>query len=244
MSTRNKTVLRVALGLLVLVAAVAAISTFSRWESPLERLILWLRGLGVSGVVLLALVYVPLATCMLPTWPLTWSAGFIFGMVPGSIGASIGGTLGALAGFAIGRFVARDFVHDRLGRRPLVAALLAAVEQEGFKIVLLSRLSPAFPYNVLNYLFGVTDLPWRTFLAASWLGMLPITVLHVYMGTAIKNVADLVQGRAHAPSGAARAMLVVGIVATFLVTIVLTQTARRSLDANLRRKRATVEPSE
>jgi uncharacterized membrane protein YdjX (TVP38/TMEM64 family) len=169
---------------------------------------------------------------MLPTWPLTWSAGYLFGLVPGMIAASLGSTSGALAGFAASRSLVGQWFQRRLAGHPRLRALERAVERQAFKIVLLSRLSPVFPYNVVNYLFGMTAISWQTFTLASWLGMLPVTSVHVYFGTAIENAAELLSG--HAIASPARTIaLVIGIVASVVVTVVLARIARGAMQEAL-----------
>jgi uncharacterized membrane protein YdjX (TVP38/TMEM64 family) len=111
-------------------------------------------------------------------------------------------------------------------------ALETAVEENGLKIVVLSRLSPAFPYNVINYAYGTTRLPLHTYVLATWLGMFPVTALHVFLGASIKKVDDLVRGQ-YEGGPAAKILLVLGIVATLAATIVITRAARRALHAAL-----------
>ena len=216
----------------IAIGAAVLIVEFPKLEGPLLKFIEWLRSLGPIGTLLLALVYVPVAVLVLPTWPITWSAGFILGLVPGVIAASLGGTLGAVGAFLSGRFLARQWVERKFAARPLFQALNKAIEANSFKIVALSRLSPVLPYNILNYVFGISRVRLSTFALATWLGMLPVTAMHVYLGTAIKNAADLWRGRVHA-TPATHATLVVGILATALVTVVLTRAARRALAGQL-----------
>ena len=95
-------------------------------------------------------------------------------------------------------------------------------------LVLLTRLSPLFPFNVLNYAFGLTPVPFRTYLLASWIGMLPGTIAYVYVGSAASSLAQLVSGDVHRPA-AERALFIAGLAATIAVTAILTRAARRSL---------------
>jgi uncharacterized membrane protein YdjX (TVP38/TMEM64 family) len=220
--------------LLLVIAAVAVpvLVFYPLLAGQLAELIEWLRSLGPSGYLLVVAIYIVAAALLLPSWPLTWSAGFIFGVVPGTIVASLGGTLGAISGFLCGRYLARDWVQKLRVRWPLLQALETAVEENGFKIVALSRLSPAFPYNVINYAYGTTRLPLRTYVGATWLGMFPVTVVHVFLGASIKNVDDLVRGQ-YEGGLAARLLLGLGIVATLAATIMITRAARRALQAAL-----------
>ena len=188
----------------------------------------YVQSLGVWGPVLFAVVYILATVLMVPGLILTLGAGFVFGLVQGTLTVSIASVLGASAAFLLGRTMARDFVEHKATEFPKFVAVDAAVEQAGFKIVLFTRLSPAFPFNVLNYLFGITRVRMRDYFLASWIGMLPGTVMYVYLGTAIKNVADLIGGKFEGGI-AQKTLLAVGLVATVIVTIYVTRVARAAI---------------
>ncbi len=223
---------RVLLALVVAAVAVPALVFYPLLAGELAGSIEWLRSLGAWGLGLVVVIYIVAAALLLPTWPLTWAAGFVFGVVPGTIVASLGGTLGAVSGFLCGRYLVHGWVQKQRARWPLLQALETAVETNGTKIVVLSRLSPAFPYNVLNYAYGATQLPLRTYALATWLGMFPVTVLHVVLGASVKSVDQLAHGQ-YQGGLAARLLLALGIVATLAATIVITRSARRALQAAL-----------
>jgi len=187
-----------------------------------------IQSLGVWGPVLLAVAYVLATVLMVPGTILTLGAGFAFGLVQGTLAVSIGSTLGALLAFLVGRTAARDFVEQKAKQFPKFAAVDRAVEQAGFKIVLLTRLSPAFPFNVLNYLFSITRVRTRDYFLASWIGMIPGTIMYVYFGTAVKNLADLVNGDFEGGMGQ-KVLLGVGLLATIAVTIYVTRLARAAI---------------
>src|SRR5580698_789931 len=126
---------RLLLLLVIATVAVPVLVFYPLLAGELAELIEWLRRLGPSGYVLVVAIYILAAALLLPSWPLTWSAGFIFGVVPGTIVASLGGTLGAISGFLCGRYLARDWVQKLRVRWPLLQALETAVEENGFKIV-------------------------------------------------------------------------------------------------------------
>lgn len=189
----------------------------------------WTESLGPLGPVVFIGVYVVATVLFLPGSLLTLGAGLLFGLVRGTIAVSIGSTLGVTAAFLVGRYVARRRIEAALSDRPKFAAIDDAVGREGFKIVLLTRLSPAFPFNLLNYAFGVTRVRLRDYVIASWIGMLPGTVMYVYFGTLAKNLAALAAGDVGASGAGRTALLIVGLIATVVVTIVVTRTARRAL---------------
>ena len=98
----------------------------------------------------------------------------------------------------------------------------------GFKIVLLTRLSPLFPFTLLNYAFGLTKVRFRDYVLASWIGMLPGTLMYVYLGSTVKELADVATG--NVAGGPERLVLFfVGLAATVVVTVYVTRLARRAL---------------
>jgi uncharacterized membrane protein YdjX (TVP38/TMEM64 family) len=219
------------LRLLVLLALIAAavlaailLPVRELLTSFLERV----RGLGAWGPVLLAAAYVPAALLFVPGSLLTLGAGFLFGVVTGTLAVSVGSVLGASAAFLAGRTLARPWVEHRMARSPRFRALDEAVGGQGFTIVLLTRLSPLFPFNLLNYAYGVTRVRFRDYFLASWIGMLPGTVLYVYLGSAVKSLADLAAGHVEG-GGGRKAFFALGLLATVAVTVTVTRIARRAL---------------
>jgi uncharacterized membrane protein YdjX (TVP38/TMEM64 family) len=164
----------------------------------------------------------------LPGSLLTIGAGFIFGPLVGIPTVSIGSTLGAGAAFLLSRSLLRDWVSRAVAQRTEIVALEKAVAQEGFKIVLLTRLSPILPFNLLNFALGLTTVSFRDYLVASWIGMLPGAFLYIYVGTTIKSIADLSSGRT-AVKSSHTVLLVAGLVATLLVVVLLARIARQAL---------------
>ena len=184
--------------------------------------------LGPWGPIAFLLVYVAATVLLLPGFILTLGAGFVFGLGWGTALVSASSTLGATASFLVGRYLAREWVAGKMRAFPRFAAVDEAVAQEGWKIVGLTRLSPVFPFNLLNYAFGITRVKLRHYVPASWLGMLPGTVLYVYIGSLAGDLATLgAEGRARTPQE--WAFYVVGLLATAAVTIQVTRLARRAL---------------
>lgn len=188
----------------------------------------WIQRIGPWGAALFAAAYVPAALFFFPGALLTLVAGFLFGVLKGTIVVSLGSTAGATAAFVVARRFGHPFVARRIAGRPMLAAIGRAVETEGFKIVLLTRLSPVFPFNVLNYAFGVTSVPVRTYILASWIGMLPGTLMYIYLGSAAKSLAAVLSGDAPRSAGQ-QAIFALGLIATVAVTLIVTRTARRAL---------------
>jgi uncharacterized membrane protein YdjX (TVP38/TMEM64 family) len=209
----------------VALAAAVAVLPVREW---LVAFLGWSRGLGVWGPIALAGLYGVACVLFLPGSLLTLGAGFAFGLVRGLLAAMAGSLLGAAAAFLLGRTVARRWVEGRVAANPRFRAVDEAVGREGFKIVLLTRLSPVFPFNLLNYAFGVTRVSFRDYFFASWLGMFPGTVMYVYLGSAAQSLAELAAGSGGGAT-AQRVLLGVGLLATVAVTVVITRIARRAL---------------
>jgi uncharacterized membrane protein YdjX (TVP38/TMEM64 family) len=193
-------------------------------EDFLRNALAWVAGLGAWGPLAFIGLYVVATVLFLPGSVLTLGAGAAFGVVWGSVIVSIASTLGATCAFLTGRYLARDAVARRLERHPRFAAIDQAVGTEGWKIVGLARLSPVFPFNLLNYAFGLTRVSLRDYFVASWLGMMPGTVMYVYVGSLVRAASV---ERTRTP--AEWALYGVGLVATVAVTLLIARGAKRAL---------------
>lgn len=136
--------------------------------------------------------------------------------------------LGATAAFVVGRYLAREWVAAKVQGAPRFAAIDQAVAREGWKIVILTRLSPIFPFNLLNYAFGLTRVSLRDYVFASWIGMIPGTLMYVYMGSLAGDLATQGAG-SRMRSGAEWALSGIGLLATIAVTVYVTRLARAAL---------------
>jgi uncharacterized membrane protein YdjX (TVP38/TMEM64 family) len=211
--------------LLIVGLALAAHSfdAAARLRSALDGI----AGLGPWGLALFTLLYVTATVFFLPGSILTVGAGVVFGLVRGFVIVSISATLGATAAFLVGRYLARDWIAAKIERHPKFKVIDEAVAREGWKIVGLLRLSPVVPFNVLNYAFGITRVSLRDYVLASWIGMMPGTLLYVYLGSV---AGDLARAGGRASRTAAEwAFYAVGLVATIAVTVFVTRLARRAL---------------
>ena len=188
----------------------------------------WVAHLGSWGPIIFIAVYILACVFLLPGSILTLGAGALFGVVKGSIIASISATLGATCAFLVGRYLARDWVSRRIQGYPKFKALDEAVAEEGWKIVCLTRLSPVFPFNLLNYAYGITKVSLRDYFLASWLGMMPGTVMYVYIGSLAGDLAMLgATGRSRLP--VEWFFYTVGFIATIVVTVYVTRLAQTAL---------------
>lgn len=212
-----------AIAALVVAAAIGLFVTFDV-RALLREALDAIAQLGAWGPVLFIGVYVFAAVLFIPGSVLTLGAGALFGVVRGSIYVSIGATLGATAAFLVGRYLAREWVTKKFEGNASFAAIDRAVADEGWKIVGLTRLSPVFPFTLLNYAFGLTRVKLRDYVLASWIGMMPGTVMYVYIGSLARVGAA---GQTKTP--AEWALYSVGLLATIAVTVFITRIARRAL---------------
>lgn len=226
--SRSNTATLKIVGLVAAVVGLALAFKFLPIAEALSGFLEYVRGLGVWGPALLAAAYVLATVLMAPGLILTLGAGYVFGVVVGTITVSVGSVLGATAAFLIGRYAARDFVNGLAESNPRFGAIDRAVAGSGWKIVLLTRLSPLFPFNVLNYLYGATQVSLRDYVLASWIGMLPGTILYVYLGAVAGNLTDLLAGKVEG-GFAQQAILFAGLAATVVVTVLVTRIARQAL---------------
>jgi len=218
----------------VCLAALAAAGYFlpvGEWATSLAE---GARGTGGLGVALFFAAYVVATIVLLPGSLLTLAAGFAYGPVWGLAIASPASVAGATCAFLLGRTVLRGWAARNVGASPRARAIDAAVEREGFKLVLLLRLSPLIPFNLLNYALSLTRVRPAAYVLASFLGMLPATALYVYLGSLAPAAAEL--SSASRGGGGTRTMLyVIGLLATVAVVVIVTRAARRALDVQLQR---------
>jgi uncharacterized membrane protein YdjX (TVP38/TMEM64 family) len=218
------------LKLIVVVAALALVFVLVRVfnvRDLLRSVLDWIDDTGIWAPLTFIGLYIVATVLFLPGSILTLGAGFLFGVVLGTVYVSIGSILGASAAFLLGRTVARDWIRSKVESNPRFAAIDDAVGREGWKIVGLTRLSPIFPYNLLNYAYGLTKVSFKGYFFASWVGMLPGTVMYVYIGSLAASLATL--GGERTRSTLEWVLYAVGLVATVVVTIFVTRVARNAL---------------
>lgn len=189
----------------------------------------WVNDLGSVGAIAFILIYLLATVAFFPGSVLTLGAGVVFGVVLGSLYVFIGATLGATAAFLVGRYLARGWVSKKIAGNTKFRAIDEAVGREGFKIVLLTRLSPVFPFNLLNYAYGgVTGVSLQDYVLAS-VGMIPGTIMYVYIGSLAGSIATLGTGAQPSNPGVQWAIRIMGFIATAAVTIYVTRVARKAL---------------
>lgn len=189
------------------------------WWGRVEQ---YIQGLGAIGPIVAVLIYTAATVLFVPGSALSIAAGALFGMRTGFLVAFTGANLGALLAFFLARTYLRDTVVRWAEGRPKFRAFDRAIAMHGFKMVLLSRLSPAFPFTVLNYLLGLTAIRPGACVVANLVGMLPGAILYIYIGAGARDAL-------YGLEDYQRAIKYVGLIATLTLVVLLTLIARKAL---------------
>ncbi len=199
----------------------------------LQDALIWIQSLGAVGAIVFIAVYGLATVLFIPGTLLTLGGGVIFGVVLGSIYVFLGATLGATLAFLVGRYIARGWVSKKIENNQKFSAIDTAVAREGLKIVFLTRLSPVFPFILLNYAFGVTQVSLKDYVLGC-AGMIPATILYVYLGALAGSLATVgtssVSNEVQAVQWIFR---IVGLLATIAVTLYVTRIARKALQESV-----------
>ena len=187
----------------------------------------YVRSLGAIGPLVVVLVYILCTVLFVPGSAITIAAGTLFGLTTGFIVVVLGANLGALCSFLLARGFLREKVAAWAAVNPKFRSLDQAIGKHGFKMVLLTRLSPVFPFVLLNYLLGLTAVRTPAYVLANLLGMLPATFLFVYIGAAARQaLAGSLDG---ATDFYQQLVKYLGLLATVAVVVMVTRIARRAL---------------
>jgi uncharacterized membrane protein YdjX (TVP38/TMEM64 family) len=190
----------------------------------------WVGEMGAAGIFIFIVVYALATVLMAPGSILTIGAGFAFGLWKGFLAVSAGATLGASLAFLVARFIAREKIEAIAERNEKFRNLDRAIGEQGAKLIFLLRLSPVIPFNLSNYFYGLTAVEFWPYVLASWIGMMPGTLLYVYIGTASQAaVAAATGGEAVKHGWQYWTFLSIGLAATIVVTIWVTKIARDAL---------------
>ncbi len=224
---RRSTTLRwlLAGGAVVALLALGRLLPLAEWLADFGA---WIAGLGGLGLVLYAAAHAGVTLLMLPAVLMTIGAGFLFGPYVGSLVALAGATVGATAAFLIARYVARDRVAASAARDPRFAALDRAIGEKGWRIVFLLRMSAVVPFVLSNYVYGLTAIRFGSYVLATALGMIPLTVLWVALGVAARRAgqSELAAETSPLPDAWAIAVLAAGILITAGVTVYVAKLTR------------------
>jgi len=235
---KTQTIIRIVVIGVLVCASAFALWRFKEFKQYLDEFVAWTQRLGLAGMAVFAGAYVLATIFFVPGSILSLAAGFAFGVVQGTILISLASVTGASLAFLLGRTLLRGVIANKVAGNENFAKVDRAVGKQGWKIVLLTRLSPLFPFNLLNYAFGLTDVRFWHYVFASWIGMLPGTITYVYLGSAVKEFASIVSGDAGESTGTT-VLFVIGLFVAVAVTIYVTRIAKRALDEELPENTAT-----
>lgn len=224
---------------LILIISLVAIGVIIAKNFNLKELLqtwfIWIESLGFMGAIAFIAIYNLATLLFVPGSILTMKGGCLFGVFWGSVYVLIAATLGAIWAFLLGRYLSREWVCRQINKYPQFQAINRAVAQQGWKIVLLTRLSPIFPFNLLNYAFGVTQISLKDYILGS-IGMIPGTVMYVYIGYLAGDLATL--DLSNRPTTTETQILqwiirIIGLIATIAVTLYMTRLAKKALDRSI-----------
>ncbi|MEM6592696.1 MAG: TVP38/TMEM64 family protein [Cyanobacteria bacterium P01_C01_bin.73] len=201
-------------------------------QAKLADALAWIDGLGAVGPIVFIALYVVITVAFIPASIITLGAGVVFGVVEGSIYVFIGAMLGATAAFLVGRYVARGWISKKIEGNQKFAAIDNAIAREGRKIIFLIRLSPAFPFNLLNYALGLSKVSLLDYVLGTT-GIIPGTIMYVYLGSLAGNLATLGSGEAPSNPTVVWAIRIIGFIATVAVTLYVTRVARKALQQSV-----------
>ncbi|MGM3304395.1 TVP38/TMEM64 family protein [Anabaena sp. WFMT] len=201
-------------------------------QEILRNALQWIDNLGTVGAIAFIGIYIIATVAFLPGSILTLGSGIVFGVIWGSIYVFIGATIGATAAFIVGRYLARGWVSQKIADNKKFAAIDQAVGREGLKIVLLMRLSPIFPFNLLNYALGITGVSLKDYIIGS-IGMIPGTIMYVYIGSLAGNLALI--GTEAQPGNPTLDWVVriAGLIATVAVSLYVAHIAKNALEEDI-----------
>jgi uncharacterized membrane protein YdjX (TVP38/TMEM64 family) len=214
----------------VIAAAVIVVAIFAAWfllpiKEWLQSFSEWITSLGLWGAVVFAVAYVIAIVILAPAALFTIAAGLVFGLGWGFPVVMVGATVGASLAFLVARYLVRDRVRHMVEARPKFKAVDAAVTEEGWKIVMLLRLSPLVPFNIQNYFFGLTNIDFWHYVLATFVGIIPGVVLYLYIGA----LGDALAGGAGQWGTAQWIFFAIGLVATVVVALLVARKAKAKL---------------
>jgi uncharacterized membrane protein YdjX (TVP38/TMEM64 family) len=202
------------------------------WQLPiaawLEHALTWIEANKQTAWIVFAIAYIAAIVLLLPASVFSLAAGYLFGVLQGWVLVVVTATIGATLSFLVGRSLLREWVVKRARDMANFSNLDEAVSKKGFLIVLLTRLSPAFPFSMINYVYGITKISVKDYTLATLVGIIPGGLLYVYIGSTMKNLQDVLSGNIE-QSAAQQWLLYGGLLATLILTILITRIAKNAL---------------
>jgi uncharacterized membrane protein YdjX (TVP38/TMEM64 family) len=189
----------------------------------------WIEGLGLLGPIVYGAIYVVASLFLVPGLILTITAGALFGLLGGGLTVSVASTTAAGLALLISRYLARKRIEQLAQNNTKFRAMDAAVTQGGWKIVAMLRLSPAVPFNLQNYFYGLTRIRFWPCVLTSWIAMMPGTFLYVYVGHLGAESIEAAAADNASLNVGKWVLLGVGLLATVGVTVYITKLAKKAL---------------
>jgi len=214
----------------LIIPAIALVAVFVAWfllplKDWLDTFSGWIEGLGVWGGVVFAAAYIVATVGLAPGAPFTIAAGLVFGLGWGFPVVMVGATLGAALAFLAARYLVRDRIKGMIEKRPKIQAVDKAVTEDGWKVVLLLRLSPLVPFNLQNYFFGITQIKFWHYVLATFVGIIPGVMLYLYLGA----IGGALTGGGGEWGTAQWVFFGMGLAATIGVAFLVTKKAKEKL---------------
>lgn len=225
---------------LIALAAIALLIWGGQQATPyVKQFTQWVDSLGVWAPVVFILGYIVATVAFIPGSVLTLAGGALFGLLWGTVYVFVGATIGACLAFLIARYAARSRIEKKLEDKPNFQQIDGAIGRDGGKIAALLRLSPVFPFNLLNYALGLTNIKFVHY-AWACLAMIPGTFLYVFYGKTAGDVAAAAAGGQEKDVWG-WVFQGVGLLATIAVTWIITKKAKQALSENTE---VEVEPND
>lgn len=220
---RSRPWLWIGLGLVVaLLCGLSLVLPIGHWVGSFQH---WILGLGWWGVGIFALLFIATTLVLAPDWPLSIAAGFVYGLWAFPV-VIVAATIAASLSFLAARYLLRGRVRGFLDGRPKLAAIDKAVAEEGWKIVALLRLSPLVPFNLQNYVFGVTAVPFAHYVVATGIGIMPASAVYIYLGA----LGSAAKHGVHSGGPWKWALFALGLLATAAAAFLVARKAKAKLD--------------
>lgn len=162
---------------------------------PAVKAVAMIKGMGLPGVFLFTTIFILGTLVFLPLTLLTFAGGVLYGMAGGFAVGLAASTAGACLAFLISRYVCREWIQHKISQEGKFQAFSEKVKENDWKITLLSRFNLFLPYTGMNYAFGLTEISFFRYASASFVGLIPSTLLYVYLGTISGSIVAYFQGR-------------------------------------------------
>jgi uncharacterized membrane protein YdjX (TVP38/TMEM64 family) len=177
---------------LIAVVGIARFTGLSEYVSldGLNRLRDWILSFGPLAPIIFILLYAVATVAFLPGTPLSLLAGLVFGPVLGTLWIVIGATIGATLAFLVGRYAARDLVEGWTANNERVRKLDEGVEKQGWRMLLITRLVPVFPFNLQNYAYGLTKIKLLTYVGLTSVCIIPGAAVYAFAGGSLANARE------------------------------------------------------